>query len=158
MELAAERPATKVALHRSRMRSVSSAITRSSSIWWPVRSTSCSPTRNEMSSPVRAPTSTPPSTRSATHVTPGLPHLRVKEGSLLVTADEIVEVEAAEQLGPVVDTTGAGDQYAAGVLYGLWPTDLSAGRGRSHLGSLAAAEVISHVGPRPELRPLRELI
>ena len=77
-----------------------------------------------------------------------------KEGSLLVTADETVKI-SAENLGPVVDTTGAGDQYAAGVLYGLARGfDLGeAGR----LGSLAAAEVISHVGPRP-MRSLSSLL
>jgi sugar/nucleoside kinase (ribokinase family) len=54
----------------------------------------------------------------------------------------------------VVDTTGAGDLYAAGVLYGLCRgLDLPAcGR----LGSLAAAEVISHVGARPTV-PLAQL-
>jgi sugar/nucleoside kinase (ribokinase family) len=48
----------------------------------------------------------------------------------------------------VVDTTGAGDQYAAGFLYGL-----AKGRAMDHcgrLGSLAAAEVIAHYGPRPQ--------
>ncbi len=49
----------------------------------------------------------------------------------------------------VVDTTGAGDQYAAGFLLGL-------ARGRSmdvcgRLGTLAAAEVIGHYGPRPQV-------
>ncbi|MCF8504682.1 MAG: adenosine kinase [Caulobacter sp.] len=49
----------------------------------------------------------------------------------------------------VVDTTGAGDQYAAGFLLGL-------ARGRSmdvcgRLGALAAAEVIGHYGPRPQV-------
>jgi sugar/nucleoside kinase (ribokinase family) len=49
----------------------------------------------------------------------------------------------------VVDTTGAGDQYAAGFMFGL-------ARGRSlpdcaRLGSLAASEVISHYGPRPQV-------
>jgi len=47
----------------------------------------------------------------------------------------------------VVDTTGAGDQYAAGFMYGL-----ATGRPLNvcgQLGSLAAAEVISHYGPRP---------
>lgn len=76
-----------------------------------------------------------------------------KDGSLLVTPDEVIEIRA-EEIAPVVDTTGAGDQYAAGVLYGL-AHDLefeTAGR----LGSLAAAEVISHVGPRPA-QSLREL-
>ena len=51
-----------------------------------------------------------------------------------------------------VDATGAGDQFAAGVIYGLatGASLMAAGR----MGCLAAAEVISHVGPRPE-RDLR---
>lgn len=76
-----------------------------------------------------------------------------KNGSLLVTKDEVVEI-AAEDIHPLVDTTGAGDQYAAGVLYGLakgFDLDRS-----GFLGSLAAAEVIGHVGARP-IQSLREL-
>jgi sugar/nucleoside kinase (ribokinase family) len=76
-----------------------------------------------------------------------------KEGSVIVTSDDVVRVPA-EPVARVLDTTGAGDLYAAGFLYGLT-------RGRplgecGRLGSLAAAEVISHVGPRPlvELRTL----
>lgn len=69
-----------------------------------------------------------------------------KEGSLLASGQDRIEI-AAEQLGPVVDTTGAGDQYAAGVLFGLSQDLPLAEAGR--LGSLAAAEVISHIGPRP---------
>ncbi len=76
-----------------------------------------------------------------------------KQGSLLVTPDEVIEIAAAE-IAPVVDTTGAGDQYAAGVLFGL-AHDLGLRRS-GELGSLAAAEVISHVGPRPAVS-LREL-
>ena len=48
----------------------------------------------------------------------------------------------------VVDTTGAGDQFAAGFLYGL-----THGKGladSARLGALAASEVISHYGARPE--------
>jgi sugar/nucleoside kinase (ribokinase family) len=48
----------------------------------------------------------------------------------------------------VVDTTGAGDLFAAGFLFGLargFGPDKAAG-----LGALAAAEVISHLGARPE--------
>jgi sugar/nucleoside kinase (ribokinase family) len=55
----------------------------------------------------------------------------------------------------VVDTTGAGDQYAAGALFGLARGLPLAEAGR--LGSLAASEVISHMGPRPQ-RPLVELL
>jgi len=75
-------------------------------------------------------------------------------GSLIVTADEIVEIPVVP-VENVVDTTGAGDQYAAGVLYGL-------SQGMSFfdvgmLGSKAAAEVISHMGARPE-RPLSDFL
>ena len=54
----------------------------------------------------------------------------------------------------VLDTTGAGDLYAAGFLYGYTHGEELAECGR--IGSIAAAEVISHVGPRPlvELRRL----
>ena len=54
----------------------------------------------------------------------------------------------------MVGTTGAGDQYAAGVLYGLARALDPRACGR--LGALAAAEVISHFGPRPQT-PLKAL-
>ena len=60
----------------------------------------------------------------------------------------------AEPVSHVVDTTGAGDLYAAGFLYGYSSGADLAECGR--LGSVAAAEVISHVGARP-LVPLRRL-
>lgn len=68
-------------------------------------------------------------------------------GSVLVAGSDVVEVEAAP-VDRVVDTTGAGDLYAAGVLFGYThQLDLpECGR----LGSLAAAEVIGHDGARPE--------
>ena len=71
---------------------------------------------------------------------------RSEAGSLIVRGTETVEIAAAP--ATVVDTTGAGDAYAAGFLAAL-----TAGRtldicGR--LGSLAAAEVIGHYGARPE--------
>lgn len=59
---------------------------------------------------------------------------------------ERVEV-AACPVDKVVDTTGAGDQYAAGLLLGLARGLSLADAGK--LGSLAAAEVIAHWGPRP---------
>ena len=57
--------------------------------------------------------------------------------------------EAGFPVDKLVDTTGAGDQYAAGFMLGL-------ARGRplevcAKLGGLAAAEVISHYGPRPQV-------
>jgi sugar/nucleoside kinase (ribokinase family) len=73
---------------------------------------------------------------------------RSEKGSVIMTADgERVEVPAHPV--EVVDTTGAGDLYASGFLHGLTQGyDLErAGR----LASLAAAEVISHVGARPEV-------
>ena len=72
---------------------------------------------------------------------------RGAEGSVIVTADEVVEI-AAEPVGKVVDTTGAGDLYAAGVLFGLTQGFEFGVAGR--IGSICAAEVISHYGARPE--------
>jgi sugar/nucleoside kinase (ribokinase family) len=69
-------------------------------------------------------------------------------GSVVLSQGERLSVKA-EPVQKVVDTTGAGDQYAAGFMFGL-------SRGRplqqcGQLGSLAAAEVISHYGPRPQV-------
>jgi sugar/nucleoside kinase (ribokinase family) len=67
-------------------------------------------------------------------------------GAVVVRGDD-VHVVSAEPQGPVVDTTGAGDQFAAGVLFGLtrgYELALCA-----RLGSRCAGEVISHLGPRP---------
>ena len=69
-------------------------------------------------------------------------------GSLVVTPDGHHRVAAAP-VDRVVDTTGAGDLYAAGFLYGLTHGADPAECGR--LGGIAAAEVISHVGARPEV-------
>jgi sugar/nucleoside kinase (ribokinase family) len=72
---------------------------------------------------------------------------RGAQGSVVIAGDEIIAVDAV-RVEKVVDTTGAGDQYAAGFLLGL-------ANGRplpicGRLGSIAAAEVISHYGPRPQ--------
>ena len=75
------------------------------------------------------------------------------QGSLVITPGEVLEV-AARPVPRVVDTTGAGDLFAAGFLFGFTQgSDLA---GCARLGAIAAAEVISHVGPRPmvELRTL----
>ena len=68
-------------------------------------------------------------------------------GSVVVTASGPVEVPAAP-VDRVVDTTGAGDLFAAGFLYGitngLLPEDAA------RLGGVCAAEVIAHVGARPQ--------
>ena len=78
---------------------------------------------------------------------------RSAEGAVAVAHGERAEV-AAEPIERVVDTTGAGDQFAAGFLYGLTQDKNLAACGR--LGALAAAEVISHYGARPEI-PLKVL-
>lgn len=72
---------------------------------------------------------------------------RSAKGSVILSRDGAVTVEAAP-VARVVDTTGAGDLYAAGFLFGHARGLPLATCGR--LGSLAAAEVISHIGPRPE--------
>ncbi|MGV9007934.1 MAG: adenosine kinase [Brevundimonas sp.] len=71
---------------------------------------------------------------------------RSADGSVIVAGDDRVVVKAAP-VDKVVDTTGAGDQYAAGFLLGL-ARGLSLAEAGA-LGSLAAAEVIAHWGPRP---------
>ncbi|MEQ8667215.1 MAG: adenosine kinase [Rhodospirillales bacterium] len=79
---------------------------------------------------------------------------RSEKGSVVIAGDEF-HVLDAEHVAEVVDTTGAGDAYAAGFLFGL-ARDLgleTAGR----IGGIAAAEVISHIGARPA-KPLGELI
>lgn len=74
---------------------------------------------------------------------------RGEHGSVIVRGDERVAV-AAYPVDKVVDTTGAGDQYAAGFLLGLARGLPLADAGK--LGSLAAAEVIAHWGPRPMVK------
>jgi sugar/nucleoside kinase (ribokinase family) len=72
---------------------------------------------------------------------------RSEKGSVILNGGDAHHVDI-ERVGKVVDTTGAGDLYAAGFLYGvthgLSPVD------SGKLGALCAAEVISHMGARPD--------
>lgn len=73
---------------------------------------------------------------------------RSERGSVVIAGDEVHVVDAVP-IDRLVDTTGAGDQYAAGFLHGLTRGLDLATCGR--LGSAAAAEVISHYGARPQV-------
>ena len=79
---------------------------------------------------------------------------RSEKGSIIVSDGEVHVVDA-EPVEKVVDTTGAGDLYAAGVLYGLTHGHPFAEAGR--IGAVAAAEIIGHMGARPET-PLADLV
>ena len=69
------------------------------------------------------------------------------DGVTLIAGSERVDIPAPARVTPV-DATGAGDQFAAGFIYGMATgRDLeTCGR----MGNLCGAEVISHIGPRPE--------
>jgi sugar/nucleoside kinase (ribokinase family) len=73
---------------------------------------------------------------------------RSERGCVVASKDGVTAVPAFP-VGKIVDTTGAGDLFAAGFLFGL-------ARGAGHenagrLGALAAAEVIQHIGARPQV-------
>ena len=73
---------------------------------------------------------------------------RGEKGSVIVSGDQVHVVDAAPA-ERVVDTTGAGDAYAAGFLHGLSDDhDLAA---CARIAGIAAAEVIAHMGARPEI-------
>ena len=78
---------------------------------------------------------------------------RGARGSVVVAGDAVHVIDS-HPVSALVDTTGAGDLYAAGFLHGWSRGRDAATCGR--LGSLAAAEVISHVGARPMV-PLSSL-
>jgi sugar/nucleoside kinase (ribokinase family) len=79
---------------------------------------------------------------------------RSAEGAIIASGSETIEVPAVP-VAKLVDTTGAGDLFAGGFLFGLTQGKSLAEAG--HIGAIAAAEVISHYGPRPQ-RGLAELI
>ena len=79
---------------------------------------------------------------------------RSEQGSVVLQGDHTITI-APYSLGPLVDTTGAGDLYAAGFLFGYT-------RGESlercgQLGSLCAGSVVTQLGPRPQ-ESLQELV
>ena len=75
------------------------------------------------------------------------------DGCVVITPDDVLHAPA-QPVDQVLDTTGAGDLFAAGFLYGY--TRRRSLEDCAQFGAIAAAEVISHVGPRPlvELRTL----
>jgi sugar/nucleoside kinase (ribokinase family) len=79
---------------------------------------------------------------------------RSERGSVIVTPEEMIEIPAWP-VDRIVDLTGAGDLYASGFLYGYTHGRDFETCGR--IAALAAGEVISHIGARPET-PLAELL
>ena len=75
------------------------------------------------------------------------------EGALVVTPEATIHVPATS-VNAVVDLTGAGDLFASGFLYGVARGMALTDAGR--LGTLAASEVIGHIGPRPAA-PLKDV-
>ena len=71
------------------------------------------------------------------------------EGSLIINDNEVLEIKP-ESVSKVIDTTGAGDLFAAGFLYGMTHQKNIQESGR--LASIAAAEIISHYGARPLIK------
>ena len=79
---------------------------------------------------------------------------RSDKGSLVIYGPQKYSVKA-EEVSDVIDTTGAGDQYAAGFLYGfIHGADLIT---CARIGSITAAEVISHFGPRPNTNLIHKI-
>ena len=71
---------------------------------------------------------------------------RGEKGAVIVHESREIIIPA-QHVAEVIDTTGAGDQFAAGFLFGF--TEGMAIEECGRLGTIAAAEVISHMGPRP---------
>ena len=78
---------------------------------------------------------------------------RSEAGAVIISGNETIKVPA-DPVEKVEDATGAGDLYAAGFLFGLTGGQSLETCGK--LGALAASEIISHIGARPEVN-LKEL-
>jgi len=72
-----------------------------------------------------------------------------QKGSIIVDKDNVIEIKA-KPVDKIIDTTGAGDLYASGFLYGISRQKSLAECGR--LASIAGAEIISHFGARPQIK------
>ena len=72
-----------------------------------------------------------------------------EKGSLIIVNDKVIEVKP-ESVSKLVDTTGAGDLFASGFLYGITHQKSYEESGR--LASIAASEIISHFGARPKVK------
>lgn len=77
-----------------------------------------------------------------------------ERGSVIISGEDRVKISPVKP-AQLVDSTGAGDAYAAGFLYGLVSGEPLARCGE--LGSIAASEILSHMGPRPQM-VLKDLI
>lgn len=79
---------------------------------------------------------------------------RSEKGAVIVGGENVYTV-AAERIPKLVDTTGAGDLFASGFLYGLTHGHNLPSAGR--IAAICAAEIISHIGARPEVS-LKDLV
>ena len=70
------------------------------------------------------------------------------DGAVVAHKGDIIRIPA-EEIGELVDTTGAGDQFSAGFLYGY--THGFSMKDSARLGGMSSAEVIQHMGPRPQI-------
>ncbi len=72
-----------------------------------------------------------------------------EKGSVIVNNDNVIEINPIK-VDKVVDTTGAGDLFASGFLYGI--SNKKELKECGHMASVASAEIISHYGARPLVR------